>query len=79
MSDSHHCGMVTDVIRLNSYMVLGVTIKRRSTNFFDLSEADHQLTRNRLKQMNCVTFSMSSQAEQPTSKAKCLNHWLKRN
>ena len=79
MSNSLYCEMVTDVIRLNSYMVLGVTIKRRSPNFFDLSEADHQLTRNHLKQMNCVIFSMSSQAEHPTSKAKYRNHWSKRN
>jgi len=79
VSNSLYCAMVTDVIRLNSYMVLGVTIKRRATNFSDLSEADHQLTLNRLKQMNCVTFSMSSQVEHPTSKAKYLNHWSKRN
>jgi hypothetical protein len=79
VSDSRHCKNVTDVIRLNSYMVLGVTIKRKLIPTSDRSEADPQSTRNHLKQMNCATFLMSSLAEHPTNKAKCPNHSSRKN
>jgi hypothetical protein len=69
-----------DIDRLNSYMVLGVTIKRKLEVVFDgRDKADEQSIRNHLRPTNYAIYSMSSQVEHQINRAKYLNHWSKKN